>query len=140
MITPTADEKRIDMTGITAVFCAEKPDGKTIINYCSVNSDGDILVELTSQTLAVNGIIRCEIKLYQDSSVLSSCPFCIEVVKSVNDNGIESSDEYTILTELIKECRFFLESANFDSEIDYLSVFDATEIEVYTEDYEEESE
>ncbi len=120
LITPVNKGAELDMNGIAAVFCAEKPDGKRIVNYCTVYSDGRISVELTSQALAVNGVLRCEIKLYEDSAVLSSCPFCVNVVKSVSDDGFESTDEYSVLTLLIEEYREIIKSVNADTVKSYI--------------------
>lgn len=138
IITPTADGKQIDMTGITPVFCAEKPDGSHIINYAQKDSDGKIIVELTSQTLALSGAVLCEIKLYQDLSVLSSCGFCVNVEKSLSDKAVESTDEYTILTELIAECETMLNSINLIDEKPFSSALKIKITEIEQKEYEEE--
>lgn len=138
IITPVSDGKQIDLTGIMPVFCAEKPDGSHIMNYAQKDSDGRIIVELTSQTLAVSGAVLCEIKLYQDLSVLSSCGFCVNVEKSLSDNAVESSDEYTILTELIAECKAMLKSVNLDTEKPYSSALQIKITETEQKVYEEE--
>lgn len=137
IITPTADGKQIDMSGITPVFCAEKPDGSKIMNYAEKDSEGKIIVELTSQTLALSGIVLCEIKLYQDLSVLSSCRFCINVEQSLSDNAVESSDEYTVLTELIAECKEMMKNSSLDVEKMYSSALSSKIIETEEKVYEE---
>lgn len=49
--------------GITAALQIINPDGKTVINSCTI-SDGVITAELSKQALAVNGIATAEIALY----------------------------------------------------------------------------
>lgn len=140
LITPVIDGKQIDMTDITAVFCAEKPDGKHIVNNCEITEDGNIFLELTSQTLAVSGVVKCEIKLYQDLAVLSSCMFCLYVLKSVDDDGFESTDEYTVLTKLINMCKTLLKDANLDIETRIKSALQCEETVTENKNYEVKSE
>ncbi|MDD6489579.1 MAG: BppU family phage baseplate upper protein [Clostridia bacterium] len=137
IITPVSDGKQIDMTNVTAVFCAEKPDGSNIMNYAQKDNDGKIIVELTSQTLALSGIVSCEVKLYQGLSVLSSCRFCVNVEKSLSDKAVESTDEFTILTELIAECKAMLKNSYLDYEKPYLSALQTKILEIEQTTYEE---
>ncbi len=94
---------------------------------------------LTSQTLALSGVVKCEIKLYQGDTVLSSCPFCIEVVESIEENAVESSNEYTILSELIERCNTLLKSAYLDIEKNYSSAYETVNLNPEIKTYKEET-
>lgn len=97
--------------GITAALQIIKPDGKTVINSCTI-SDGIITAELSKQALAVNGIATAEIALYQNTAVLSSQTFYIEVKDSAYIAGaFESSDEYNALVDALEKVNAALDSA-----------------------------
>lgn len=97
--------------GITAALQVIKPDGKTVINSCTI-SDGIITAELSKQALAVNGIATAEIALYKDTAVLSSQIFYIEVKDSAYIAGaFESSNEYNTLVEALGKVNTALDSA-----------------------------
>ena len=63
------------------VLRGKKPDNHTIFNHCTINTNKEIVVELTSQLLAVAGEGIYEISLYDVDSeeVLTSFPFIIYV-------------------------------------------------------------
>lgn len=90
-----------------AVFTAEKPDGNIVFNHCEI--DGDLIsYMLTPQTVAAEGRLECEIKLYGADDVLITSPgFDIIVRNTVYDDGdeIESEKEVDALTHLISETR-----------------------------------
>lgn len=97
----------------------KKPDGYSVFNFCDINSKGKILVELTEQMLAVAGICYTdlviankgsavvdentgEIVTIDDSGILSSMPFYVDVFETAFENSeIESSYEYNALNEMI---------------------------------------
>ncbi len=139
IITPAADGQKIDMNNITAVFFAEKPDGKFVFNSCINDSDSNIVVNLTMQTLIVCGFVKCEIKLYQNDIMLSSCPFYIRVVESIGENTVESTDEHTILTGLIDKCNKFLNSGNSTAERHYSSAYETVNLNPEIKTYKEET-
>jgi lysophospholipase L1-like esterase len=96
-----------NLTGHTVKIYAVKSDNTLIFNNVSVTDavNGKVLVELTSQALAVVGNLNCELVIYgSDSSVLSSKTFVINVLASIRDDGaIESTDEFTALTQGINK-------------------------------------
>ena len=103
----------------TAYIKYRKADGHWVLNCCTINYRGQVLVELTEQMLAASGI--CYVDLFivnkgsaivnidtgsivtiDDSSVLTTKAFYVDVQEAVVDNSlIESSDEYNGLTDLI---------------------------------------
>lgn len=88
-----------------AVFTAKKPDGKVVFNYCTIEKNA-IIYELTEQTVAVEGKVNSEIKLYgADGKLITSPKFTIIVFGTVYNEGdeIESTDEFTALTVLVSE-------------------------------------
>lgn len=88
-----------------AVFTAVKPDGNIVFNHCTIEGN-QISYVLTPQTVAVDGRLNCEIKLYgaDDTLITSSC-FDIIVRPTVYNEGdeIESEQEVDALTHLISE-------------------------------------
>ena len=88
-----------------AVFTAVKPDGKKVFNHCTIDGD-QISYVLTPQTVAVDGRLNCEIKLYgaDDMLITSSC-FDIIVRPTVYNEGdiVESEQEVDALLHLISE-------------------------------------
>ena len=97
----------------------KKADEHSVFNFCEINSRGKIIVELTEQMLAVDGIGYAdlvivnkgdaqvnantgEITVIEGGSVLSTMTFCIDVSETaVINSEIESSSEYHGLSELL---------------------------------------
>jgi hypothetical protein len=97
-----------------------KSDGNGVLNSCRINNKGEILVELTEQMLAADGICYVdliivnkgsaivnvdtgEIITIDDSPILSTMAFCVNVYEVPVDNSeIESSYEYDALNDLMQ--------------------------------------
>ena len=97
-----------------AVFTAKKPDGNVVYNDCTIENN-TIIYKLTEQTVAVEGRVNSEIKLYgADDKLITSPKFTIAVFGTVYDEGdeIESSDEFNALTRLVSEAMEATENAN----------------------------
>lgn len=88
----------------SAILRAEKPDGKVMFNNCTVCEDRLEYI-ITTQTIASIGTVTCEITLTSESGqVLVTPRFEIIVSETIySDNEIESTDEYTALTETLKK-------------------------------------
>ena len=98
----------------------KKFDNNSVFNFCEINSKGKILVELTEQMLAVEGICSAELVLVNKGSakvdtntgeiiginntgILSTMTFYIDVSETVVDNSeIESSYEFNGLNEALE--------------------------------------
>ena len=98
-----------------------KADGYGVLNSCKINSRGEVLVELTEQMLAADGICYVdlviinkgsamvnvdtgEIIAIDDTPILSTMAFCVNVYEtSVDNSEIESSYEYDALNDMIQK-------------------------------------
>ena len=88
-----------------AVFSALKPDGHKVFNPCTIDGN-TIIYELTPQTVAAEGLLECEIKLYgADDGLLTSACFSIVNNATVYNEGdeVQSETEVEALTHLISE-------------------------------------
>lgn len=103
----------------SAYIRCKKADEHSVFNFCEIDRKGKIIVELTEQMLAVDGISYAdlvivnkgdaevdtntgEITVIEDGSVLSTMTFCIDVSETaVVNSEIESSYEYHGLSELL---------------------------------------
>ena len=83
----------------------DKPDGNQIFNDLIIDKVNNLAeLELTTQALALSGILKCELFISEDSAILSNIPFEIEVVKTLKkDSAIESTNEFSALTEALKK-------------------------------------
>ena len=90
--------------GCMAVFNARKPDNTKIKNYCIIENN-TVIYEFTPNTTNCEGIVNCDITIYDiNGKVLSSPQFIIVVDKKVvRDDAITivSEDESTILSEIV---------------------------------------
>lgn len=96
-----------------AVFTAKKPDGNIVFNDCTIVKNM-IIYSVTEQTVAVEGRVNCEIKLYgSDAKLITSPKFTILVSGTVYNEGdeVESTDEFSALTTLISEVQELRNSA-----------------------------
>lgn len=105
----------------TAYIRYKKADGYGVLNSCRINARGEVLVELTEQMLAADGICYVdliivnkgsaivnidtgEIITVDGSAILSTMAFCINVYEAAFDNSlIESSYEYDALNSMLQK-------------------------------------
>lgn len=122
-ITLLDGNNQINLTGNTVKIFGVKADNTKIFNDVEITDalNGVILIELTSQALAVAGELQCELVIYgSDSSILSSKVFTINVLESVrDDSAIESTDEFTALTQGINKLETW--DSQFQSKYDGLN-------------------
>ena len=90
--------------GCYAVFMGKKPDGNVLYNDCAIEGDR-IVYSFTEQTASAAGTMICELRLYgADGNLITSPRIAIIVSGTVyNDSEVESSDEYSALSELVAE-------------------------------------
>lgn len=99
----------------------KKSDEYGVFNFCDINAKGKILVELTEQMLSATGICYAdlvivnkgsaevdedtgEIVAINNSGILSTMTFCIDVSETAVENSvIESSYEYDGLNEALEK-------------------------------------
>ena len=94
----------IDLTSVTVSIYAKKPDGNKVFNSVIVEDakQGIILAELTSQILAVEGLVKLTLLLVKSSSKLCSKQFLLNVDSSiVDDTALESTNEFTALVDAL---------------------------------------
>lgn len=110
----------IDNRNYAAYVRYKKPDEHSVFNFCTVTDDGKILIELTEQMLAVNGICTADVVIVgrgqasvdtetgeivniDKASVMSTMTFCIDVAETAVDNtNIESSYEYSAFDQSLE--------------------------------------
>ena len=98
-----------------------KADGYAVLNSCKINYKGEVLVELTEQMLAADGICYVdlvvinkghamvnvdtgEIIAIDNTPILSTMAFRIDVHEAAVDNSeFESSYEYNALNDLMQK-------------------------------------
>ncbi|NBI05758.1 BppU family phage baseplate upper protein [Senegalia massiliensis] len=96
----------LKLTGNTISFYAKKPDGTKIFNTVNILDDENGLVEfnLTTQTLAVEGEVKCELTIFDEAEgvILSTAIFNISVIETIrDDNAIESSNEFNQIIQVL---------------------------------------
>ena len=101
--------------GCTVTMYLRKPDGTACYSTCSVEG-GAVVHTFTSGETAVPGEVLCEVRILSvegdDATILSSPQFGIVVEDVLQDDGaIESSNEYSALTEAIADVQLKGEAA-----------------------------
>lgn len=116
-------QNNISLTDRYVTFYAEKPDGKTIFNYCTIDTIEDIAtVELTSQVLSVPGVLECEFQIFDKNNVLlkvSGLKIFVSTSKDFSE-AIESTSESNILTSVINESKKISQSIGNLSDLNTL--------------------
>ena len=110
-------DKPFDLTGKTVRVYAIKPDGKEVFNDLAVNDTdkGYCTLELTSQMLALSGIVKMELVVIELDKKLTSIPFNLKVLPSINsDNAIVSTNEFSALEAALSSLQ---EYNNYKKEI-----------------------
>lgn len=96
------------------VFYAKKPNGDVLYNDCIVR-DNVVEYQLTTQTIALAGIVECELLVYgEDSSTpIHSPSFTLVNYEPVFDGGeaIESTNEFTALTQAMGTLETLIDQA-----------------------------
>lgn len=98
----------------------KKADNNSVFNFCEIDRKGNIVVELTEQMLAVDGICCADLVIVneggakvdtqtgeiigiENTSILSTMPLHIDVTETaVVNSDIESSYEYDGLNDLLE--------------------------------------
>ena len=100
-----AKEFNVNDRDLAFKFFARKPDGTEVFNNCTVENNF-VVIELTSQTLAVAGKVKAELMITgrENGEVLTTKPFIINVIESINSqSAIESTNEYSVIMNIVKE-------------------------------------
>ena len=126
----------VDLTGVTVSIYAKKPDGKKVFNNVTIEdkTNGIILAELTSQILAVEGLVKLTLLLVKNGGKLCSKQFLLNVDSCiVDDDAIVSTNEFTALTDALGrvnniDSRFEQVDSQLEHNTNYLDIkkFDKT--------------
>lgn len=101
ILTFSENGKAFSLDGVTGAFRVKTPDGKEWYDKVVVIGNA---IYIVPSTFTKEGIARCEIQLSDDSGVLYSPSFEIEVGERVcGDDVVEGSNEFTALQELMLE-------------------------------------
>ncbi len=110
---------RVKIGGV-AQLNAKKPDGTFCYTGCTINDYSAVTIEIPTQILAAAGEVKCDISFFatedSDQVLLTTSTFIIVVQKSNYDtDAIESSNEYSVVTENLKKadenCKLAIEAA-----------------------------
>ena len=85
----------LDLTGVTVSLYAKKPDNNKVFNTVNIEDakNGIVLAELTSQILAVEGLVKLTLLLTKNNAKLCSKQILLNVENCiVDDEAIESSN------------------------------------------------
>lgn len=110
----------LDYANQSAYIRYKKADDYSVFNFCEIDNNGKILVELTEQMLAASGICTADLVIVnkritdidedtlevsiKDAEVLSTMTFRIDVSEIAAENSeIESSYEYSGLNQALAE-------------------------------------
>lgn len=98
--------------GCTVQLAVRKPDGTNTLTAASVK-DNVVVCKLTNQSLAVKGIADAQIIIYNGLAVLKTPPFKLNILEQiVSDDTIVSTDEFTALSEIMKNYQQVSEAAD----------------------------
>lgn len=108
-----------DLTGVTAYLYAKKADGTKVFNSVKVEdpTKGIVLAELTSQVLAIPGLVKLTLLLTKDGAKLASKQIIVTVDESnIDEEAIQSRNEFNALTDALKKVN------NIDNKLDKNSI------------------
>lgn len=94
----------LDLTEKSVRVYARKPDNTEIFNDLIINdrAKGYCTLELTSQCLASAGTVKMELYISESDKVLTSIPFELKVINSINSaDSIVSTNEFSALNEAL---------------------------------------
>ena len=110
----------LDLEGKTVFFYAKKPDGNLIFNTCEIiyEKDGTVNLAVTSQMSIVAGKMKdCEFQVIDaDLSKLKIKGLIFEIEPCTDyDSAIESTSEFSVLDQSIKEVQSLLDEFSDDN-------------------------
>lgn len=115
-ISIVEDFKSYNLSGLNVEIAFAKPDGTTVLQdenngVVIVNAiEGKIICTLKTNTIAAPGKVLAEVRILQDLKLLTTARFDFFVRKAiVNDETIESTNEFPILNQLINTTQDLIE-------------------------------
>lgn len=99
--------KAYSLEGLIVEIAFSKPDGTTVLQGLEngvVLAENKIICTLSTNTIAAAGRVHAEVRILNGSNLLTSARFEFYVRRSiVNDETIESTNEFPILNKLIDD-------------------------------------
>ena len=112
LVTVTANGANVEFTTETVNIYVKKPDGTIIYNACTV-SGNQVRAMFTNQALAVAGNAQVELEIISQDDTISTPIACIDILPTnIDSEAIESSNEFTALTEALNKVAPSVEAAN----------------------------
>lgn len=112
LVTVTANGANVEFTTETVNIYVKKPDGTIIYNACTV-SGNQVRAIFTNQALAVAGNAQVELEIISQDDTISTPIACIDILPTnIDSEAIESSNEFTALTEALNKVAPSVEAAN----------------------------
>ena len=103
--------------GCKAYFAATKPDGKFIYNDCEIDFENNLIIyNITSQTTAAMGEVKCQIELIgSDGGLLFTPTFSLVVANKLYNQEpiLASSEEFKALTSYLADLQQKLANGEF---------------------------
>lgn len=123
-----SEANTVSLSERNVVFYAKKPDGNVIFNNCTVDGvNNTAILNLTSQTLSVPGLLECEFQIFDGTNVLLKVNgLKIFVSEDENFSGaLESTSEANALISAINRSEELL---NNIGSLDSLNTIDKSTI------------
>ncbi len=102
----------VDLSNKTVDIYIKKPDGKKVFNSMQVvdAEQGILFIELPTQALTAAGTCSVELRIQADNEVRIPASFTYNVIDSIiDDSAIESTNEFSALTDKINEVNKIIE-------------------------------
>lgn len=114
-------------TGCTARIKYYKPDGKPVLNDCTL-SGNEILVTYTEQMLAAAGVGKGEIVLLKNGKELKSATYYTKIVETVyKTEGLTSDKEFLSVATVLNDMDQAAQKATAEAKIAEAAAATATE-------------
>ena len=116
MVTCLNGNQQIDLSEYTkASYHGTKSDGCLIRNKCEIK-DGKVILPISLQMTTAPGILQGVVVLYSESGNVRFNGVNFEVLECPDEADIESTDEFTVLEDMIAELKRLIEQGGVTDE------------------------
>lgn len=116
----TKDSQPYDISNTIAYIELKKPDGTIITNPCLITDINKVAVGITAQMSVIPGIAPFQISFTDGDNVITTVTGKLNIERSsVQNDDIESSDEFGFLSDLIvqiEECKAATQNAKISEQ------------------------
>lgn len=116
----------LPLDNITASMYVKRPSQTSpSINACTIDGENNkILYDITDDDISEAGIVKMQLKIFDEETVLISPTFGMEVWESeVEDSEAEDTQEYTALTQALAAAEAMKDSAIAELYLDENNIF-----------------